>query len=78
MPDIQVVNFGDNSIDLIIYFRADNSNWLVIKSDVMTSIYKNLNEEGIEIPLPQRDLHIKSVDEEVMSEISKKETGKKE
>jgi len=31
-------------------------------SDVATAIYDLLNQAGIEIPFPQRDLHLKGVD----------------
>jgi potassium efflux system protein len=67
VPLFRVINFGDNSVNLEILFWAKIVDWIELKSDVMGIIYERLNQEGIEIPYPQRDLHIRSVDEKVIS-----------
>lgn len=60
-PFVRFKEFGDSSInfELIFWsqqsFRIDN-----IKSDLRFKIYDSLKENGIEIPFPQRDIHIKS------------------
>jgi len=74
VPFVRVLNFGDSSIDLKIYFWAEVHNWIDIKSDIMAEVYDRLNEAGIEIPFPQRDLHVRSVDEELMASLSKKDS----
>lgn len=57
-------NFGDNAIEFrVLFWVADISTWVNLRSMVMELIYKRFNEEGIEIPFPQRDLHIKTVAE---------------
>ncbi len=61
-PAILVREFGDNSVDFNVYFWADVNKFVDLKSDVYTAIYQALNKEGISIPFPQRDLHIKSVE----------------
>jgi small-conductance mechanosensitive channel len=61
-PTILVRAFGDNAVDFNVYFWADVSKYVDLKSDVYSAIYEALNREGISIPFPQRDLHIKSVD----------------
>lgn len=80
-PMILVQNFGDNSVDLKIYIWVDNDVWLIVKSEMLRNIYNTLNEEGINIPYPQRDLHIKSVDENIFKKMQedqeKKTEGKK-
>jgi len=54
-------DLGESSLDFRLLFWTDNfDEWLRIRSEVVFKIYDVLNEEGIEIPFPQRDLHIKS------------------
>ena len=63
-PECFLVSFGDNSINFKLYFWVDD----IIegrkrpKSDVFFSIWEKFNENGIEIPFPQCDLHIKSME----------------
>lgn len=71
-PHVRVLNFGDNSVDMAVYFWADMEQWFDLKSDMMAAIHDKLNEEGINIPFPQRDLHIKSIDESLLKKIDQK------
>ncbi len=52
--------FGDNSIDFKVLAWVDSRKQTWAKSDMLEAIYNALNEHGIEIPYPQRDLHIVS------------------
>jgi small-conductance mechanosensitive channel len=54
--------FGDNSVDLEIRFWiSDPNNGLSnLKSLVLLGIWEKFHEHDIEIPYPQRDLHIKN------------------
>ncbi len=54
--------FGDSSLDLELEIWIDDPKNGVgnIKSDVLFRVWDVLKENGIEIPFPQRDLHIKS------------------
>ncbi|MDH3686501.1 MAG: mechanosensitive ion channel [Myxococcales bacterium] len=62
-PVILFRGFGDSSLDFEVRFWArDADTYLQLTSDVATAIYDLLNEAGIEIPFPQRDLHLKGVD----------------
>jgi small-conductance mechanosensitive channel len=36
---------------------------LEVRSAVLAEIQRRFNDAGIEIPFPQRDLHVRSVDE---------------
>ncbi|HVI48146.1 MAG TPA: mechanosensitive ion channel domain-containing protein [Chitinophaga sp.] len=66
-PIVQLYQFGDNSVDFRVYFWiSDLGNAGTLQSDVLTFIYDALNKAGIDLPYPQRDLHIKSVDAEVV------------
>lgn len=57
-----LVGFGDSSVNFTLYFWVDN----IIegrkrpRSDVLFSIWRKLKENNIEIPYPQRDIHIKN------------------
>ncbi len=57
-----LVGFGDNSVDLQVRFWiADAHNGVTnVKSVVLLRIWERFKEEGIEIPYPQRDLHLRS------------------
>lgn len=76
-PLIRFQNFGDNSVNMDVFFWAHIDKWLALKSEIFANIYTKLNAEGISIPFPQRDLHIKSIDGGVLNEIidSKKNDG---
>ena len=54
-------NFGDSSVDFIMYFWINdvNEGFRNVKSEVMFNIWHSFKKHGIEIPFPQRDLNIK-------------------
>lgn len=58
--DVKVVftNFGDNSIDFKIVVWIPVLTNLYAKGEIMEAVYNALNEHNIEIPFPQRDVHI--------------------
>ncbi len=61
-PNCLLLGFGDSSIDLQIGFWIDDAPQGVknIRSEVLLAIWETFRENNIEIPFPQRDLHIKS------------------
>lgn len=60
-PAVLLDGFGDSSVDFrLLFWTSDIDNWLRTRSDLSTSIYNALDEAGISIPFPQRDLHIVS------------------
>ena len=63
-PVCHVLNFGDSSIDLELRFWiADPTNGVAnVKSQVLLEIWDSFKTNQIEIPYPQRDLHIRSSD----------------
>ena len=64
-----MVGFGDNSVDLELRFWIDDPSNGVgnIKSEVMLAIWDKFNEEGIEIPFPQRDVHISGLSQKTVA-----------
>ena len=61
-PRCLVKAFGDSAIELEIRFWIQDANSGVsnVKSDVMLEAWRLFRDNGVEIPYPQRDLHIKS------------------
>ncbi|MCI5059986.1 MAG: mechanosensitive ion channel [Alphaproteobacteria bacterium] len=63
-PRCYLRNFGDSSVDFILHFWMANvleGRWIP-QSEVMFSIWQKFHENNIEIPFPQRDLHLKTPD----------------
>lgn len=62
-PRVQLVGFGDSSVDLEMRVWIDdpeNGRGNVI-SEILLGVWDRFHEQGIEIPYPQRDLHIKTL-----------------
>ena len=64
MPVARLVGFGDSSVDLELRFWVDDPEEGVVnvRSDVLLEVWDRFHENGIEIPFPQRDIHIVSAD----------------
>jgi small-conductance mechanosensitive channel len=57
------MGFGDSALNFELRFwSARQDIWFQLKSEVTIGVSKALREAGIEIPFPQRDLHLRSVD----------------
>jgi small-conductance mechanosensitive channel len=55
--------FGDSSLNFLLRFWTGKfQDWWNIKSEVTVGINDAIKAAGIEIPFPQRDLHLRSVD----------------
>lgn len=52
-----VSGFGDSSVDLKVLCWVPVATYAVCDSKIMECIYKAFNENGIEIPFPQLDVH---------------------
>jgi small-conductance mechanosensitive channel len=54
-PVVQFTDFAESSINFILYFRVKTVYAKAfIKSEVLKNLYRKFNDEGIEIPFPQR------------------------
>ena len=63
-PSALFLQFGDSSLDFRLRaWTAHFDTWTRIRSDLTVAVNRALAEAGIEIPFPQRDLHLRSVDE---------------
>ena len=54
-----VTAMGESSVDFKLFIWADAVKRIYVVSDVLSTIYDTLRSNGIEIPFPQRDIHIK-------------------
>ena len=61
-PSVFLEKFGDNSIELELVIWSSEKSYRPrsFRSDLNFAIERKLREAGIEIPFPQRDLHIRS------------------
>jgi small-conductance mechanosensitive channel len=60
-PRALFLGFGDSSLDFQLRVWTDRMDrWMVTRSELVFAIHAKLREKGIEIPFPQRDLHIRT------------------
>ena len=61
-PVCRVMGFGDNSVDLElrVWITDPVNGWGNVRSAVFLEIWDRFREHDIEIPFPQRDLHIRN------------------
>tara|TARA_R110002049_G_scaffold225521_1_gene397474 strand:- start:85925 stop:87265 length:1341 start_codon:yes stop_codon:yes gene_type:complete len=64
-PACLLKGFGDNSVDLEvrIWVRDPMNGCSNVKSQVLLNVWGKFHEHEIEIPYPQRDLHLRSISE---------------
>ncbi|HSH04515.1 MAG TPA: mechanosensitive ion channel domain-containing protein [Anaerolineae bacterium] len=65
-PSVHFVDFGDNSLQFsLLVWTNDASKISALRSELRYHIWDALAEVNIEMPFPQRDLHIRSVADEI-------------
>ena len=62
MPAVRFVEYADSSInfELLVWINVRHTPQRKVKSNLYFAIFEELAKAGIEIPFPQRDLHIRS------------------
>lgn len=73
-PQVFMVRFGDSSLDFRLLAWARAEEFFDVASGLNVGIDAALKEAGISIPFPQRDLHLRSVDEGVARAITSRES----
>jgi len=59
-PQTLFIGLGDSALNFELRFwTIDPDGWVRLRSEMVGEIYNTLNAAGIEIPFPQRDVHIK-------------------
>ena len=62
-PQVMFRSFGDSALNFELEVRVtDVDNRSQIESDLHQEIERRFRQMGIEIPFPQRDLHVRSVE----------------
>jgi small conductance mechanosensitive channel len=59
-PAIEIKALAENSIDLNVFIWAERPNYGAMVSDFYENIKVAFEQAGIEIPYPQRDVHLKN------------------
>ena len=68
-PAVWLKGFGDSSVDheILVWISDPEAGVGNVQSEVLNALWRLFKEHGIEIPFPQRDLHIKSLPEAAAS-----------
>ena len=73
-PTVLFTGFGESALNFSV--RAWTTSFddsVFVRSDMAVRIYNAFKEEGIEIPFPQRDLHIQSMSPSIFEQMKKGE-----
>jgi small-conductance mechanosensitive channel len=65
-PRAYFIDFGDSSLNFRLLAWIDQDHRLEVESELRIEIDEKLKEAGIEIPFPQHDLHVRSVDRDIL------------
>ena len=62
-PRCQLMGFGDSSVnlELRIWINDPTNGRANVISEVLLGVWDRFHQQGVEIPFPQRDLHIQSI-----------------
>jgi small-conductance mechanosensitive channel len=67
-PEAYFMEFGDNALQFELFAWTQELDFRrKIISDLLFEIERRFRAEGIEIPFPRRDLHLRSVDRDVLA-----------
>ena len=73
-PYVVFLGFGDSSLDFELRAWTNDPVWWILGGEIKIQMYEALTEAGIEIPFPQRDLHLRSVDPDAADTLKKGRT----
>lgn len=61
-PVVRVTNLGDNSVDLTLNVWSSNDDWWALQCQLLEEFKVALDEHNIDIPYPQRSIHVNGLD----------------
>jgi potassium efflux system protein len=65
------MGFGESALKFELRFWSDRQDaWFQLQSDVTVAVAKAIEEAGIDIPFPQRDLHLRSIGASVAESVA--------
>jgi small-conductance mechanosensitive channel len=64
-PACHLLSFSDNAInlELRVWINDPQKGIFSVKSNLLWGIWRRFRDHGIEMPYPQRDVHLKSIPE---------------
>jgi small-conductance mechanosensitive channel len=73
VPICLTKNFGDSSIDLElrIWINDPQNGIANVSSDIYLEIWNSFKENGIQLPFPQRDIHLKTIPQDSIQNLLK-------
>ncbi len=76
-PNVLIIEFGDSSVDLEArcWIRDPVNGIQTVRSSIYKRIWHKFRDNGIQIPYPQHDYHIKSISPEVLDELKQVMAG---
>lgn len=71
-PTVLFTGFGESALNFSVRaWTASYDDSVFIRSDMAVRIHDSFKKSGIQIPFPQRDLHIQSISPEILMQIKK-------
>jgi len=68
-PYVLFKEFGDSALGFELRCYTDSEDWLFILSDLHVKVNNAINAAGLVIPFPQRDMHIKTMDPNIVKSV---------
>jgi len=73
LPTAFFLGFGDNALNFSLRCWVDSfEDGLRVRSELALAVYDAMKEAGIEIPFPQRDVHVRSIDGGLFEKLGQK------
>lgn len=70
-PNAFFLRFGENALEFELHsWIADVKDQLSVRSNLCQEIARRFHEAGLQMPFPQRDLHLCSIDERILERAS--------
>lgn len=66
---VRVTNLGESAVELTLNVWSENGDWADVQFDLLEEIKYAFDNDGIELPYPQRNLHIEGLDNIIKSQI---------
>jgi small-conductance mechanosensitive channel len=65
-PEAYFLGFGASTLDFVLMFWADQNTHFRLRSEIAIAVNSALREAGIEAPLPQSEIRVRSLDASVL------------
>lgn len=73
-PTVYFREFGESGLNFwLLVWTHDVVNRNEILSEILFEVHRKFRENKIEMPFPQRDLHLRSIDSDVLEQFNKKQ-----